>query len=117
MLKSSGPPVAVGPPTQIRYDLFIDIVSVCFTGTLSGQLTLHTLQAGRPVHPLFVSIPFNSTYDPTRDPISAYNTVSDYYRHHNDVFLSIPQNRQVHNVTTDNLRQITLWAAIHSREP
>lgn len=29
MLKSSGPPVAVGPPTQVRYDLFIDIVSVC----------------------------------------------------------------------------------------
>lgn len=64
MLKSSGPPVAVGPPTQVRYDLFIDIVSVCFTGTLSGQLTLHTLQAGRPVHPPFVSIPFGSTICP-----------------------------------------------------
>ena len=79
---SSGPPVAVGPPTQVRHDLFIDIVSEYLTGTPSGQLTLHTLQAGRPVHPLFVSTPFGSTYHPTRDPISAHNTVSDYSRHH-----------------------------------
>lgn len=86
---SSGPPMAVGPSTQVRYDLFIlgDTVPVNFTDTLSGQLILHPSQVGSPVHHggfhcLFVSIPFCSTYHPMRDPISVYTRVSDYSRHH-----------------------------------
>lgn len=126
MLMPSGPPVAVRPTIQSDKVWLVcpwhinDIVSAYFTDTLSGQLILHTPQVQGPVYnrgwlsPVCVYIIlFNIT---SRDPTSVHTRVSDYSRHHKWRLLVYPKDRQVHNVTTHNFRQTTLWAAIPSRE-